>query len=606
MYIDNTTCARRNSRGQSDKRGGHHRHCQRVMHRSASKTSHPCCEQRTKEYLGMYVVKCIYPSAPEFSVSSSMSSISQMASPFMVAGCATGMRIWMRVWEKQWWSRSRKKDLDVFCSQRNTNNLLLSLVVNHHDSSKTLPLPAANLLVKSMVPPANAEQALSSRKRVSDGLVDPSLGRLQKAAKTVAIARLLVLEAKATGANRRGKRPPADEIPPPRRSVRKQLVDGIGIVVAAVDDEQPPTLVPVHGEAPQLPRTRTSTTRSETTSSPCQSTGNKPIAITPGRHSPARSAPSSLAAGVVIPSSAGTNNCTGTNRTGTNLFDKEEEVTNTHAAATLNETVQATTRKNVNTRLERATPLPSLTPISPGRTTTSPPKQKMSSHTSSLTTTITNTTQTRSCHGTNNVNDHRRSYGDEKNDMGSIGSSDTTTPSSLDRVVRLVQLLVPILFLITSARSMVFSIQRSALTRSGIVNAASYAAAAMASSSGNTNLTLRDILTDHDTGFHLAMAPAFFGFYGYFGALAAWYDLEPNLPVRSLAGASAGAMAAILMGAGISPQVAADFCADMTLSHFADFPGFGAVFRGHKFERLMDDFLTAATNRTRRRSGPWP
>jgi Patatin-like phospholipase len=132
---------------------------------------------------------------------------------------------------------------------------------------------------------------------------------------------------------------------------------------------------------------------------------------------------------------------------------------------------------------------------------------------------------------------------------------------------------------------------------------ASYAAVAIAQS-GQTNLTLRDILTDHDTGFHLAMAPAFFGFYGYFGALAAWYDLEPNLPVRSLAGASAGAMAAILMGAGISPQVAADFCAEMTLSHFADFPGFGAVFRGHKFERLMDEFLTAATNRTSL-SGSW-
>jgi hypothetical protein len=34
-------------------------------------------------------------------------------------------------------------------------------------------------------------------------------------------------------------------------------------------------------------------------------------------------------------------------------------------------------------------------------------------------------------------------------------------------------------------------------------------------------LTLRDILTDSTTGFHLAIAPSFFGFFGYFGMLAA-------------------------------------------------------------------------------------
>jgi len=116
-------------------------------------------------------------------------------------------------------------------------------------------------------------------------------------------------------------------------------------------------------------------------------------------------------------------------------------------------------------------------------------------------------------------------------------------------------------------------------------------------------LSLRDILMDHENGFHLAMAPAFFGFYGYFGTLAGWFDAvregasndrpeQQQLPIKSVAGASAGAMTAILLAAGIAPQVAADFCADMTVGRFADFPGFGAVFRGNKFEAIMHEFMT--------------
>lgn len=109
--------------------------------------------------------------------------------------------------------------------------------------------------------------------------------------------------------------------------------------------------------------------------------------------------------------------------------------------------------------------------------------------------------------------------------------------------------------------------------------------------------TLRDVLLDHDTGFHLAMAPAFFGFYAYFGVLDAWMEAvqhttgSRHLPLRSVVGASAGAMTAILLGAGIDPQVAANFCANITLGKFADFPGFGAVFRGNKFEAIMDNFV---------------
>jgi hypothetical protein len=112
-----------------------------------------------------------------------------------------------------------------------------------------------------------------------------------------------------------------------------------------------------------------------------------------------------------------------------------------------------------------------------------------------------------------------------------------------------------------------------------------------------SNITLREFLID-PTGFHLGMAPAFFGFYGYFGALAAW-DEELSTEafsllkerIRSVAGASAGAMAAVLIAAGVPPRVAAEFCTTVTLPRFADPPGVGAAFRGDKFEQIMYDFL---------------
>jgi hypothetical protein len=89
-------------------------------------------------------------------------------------------------------------------------------------------------------------------------------------------------------------------------------------------------------------------------------------------------------------------------------------------------------------------------------------------------------------------------------------------------------------------------------------------------------LTLRDILTDSSTtGFHLAIAPSFFGFFGYFGMVAAWlddpqqhpYDDQPTsfssvldqLPIRSVVGASAGAMVAILLAANVAPINAMTF-----------------------------------------------
>ena len=118
----------------------------------------------------------------------------------------------------------------------------------------------------------------------------------------------------------------------------------------------------------------------------------------------------------------------------------------------------------------------------------------------------------------------------------------------------------------------------------------------------STDVTLRSYLERNDSGFSLAMAPAFFGFYGYFGILAAWdehlasYEPEEFLRsgrVRSVAGASAGAMAAVLLSAGVKPRSAADFCTTVTLEKFADFPGVGGLFKGHLFEKLMEDFLTS-------------
>ncbi|GKZ01490.1 hypothetical protein MPSEU_001099600 [Mayamaea pseudoterrestris] len=112
------------------------------------------------------------------------------------------------------------------------------------------------------------------------------------------------------------------------------------------------------------------------------------------------------------------------------------------------------------------------------------------------------------------------------------------------------------------------------------------------------DMTLRDVLTN-PKGFHLALAPSFFGFYGYFGMLAAWEEtvdgqlLRDPTKLHSVAGASAGAMVAVLLAADVRPRKAAEFCASMTLRKFADPFGLLGMFKGHKFERLMENFLRA-------------
>ena len=103
-----------------------------------------------------------------------------------------------------------------------------------------------------------------------------------------------------------------------------------------------------------------------------------------------------------------------------------------------------------------------------------------------------------------------------------------------------------------------------------------------------SNLTLRQVLQEP---FALAMAPAFFGFYAYFGMLDAW---PTDALIEQVAGSSAGAMAAVLLASHTTtPKQAADFCANVTLSDFADFPGVGAWFVGDAFEALLQEFLGA-------------
>ena len=120
--------------------------------------------------------------------------------------------------------------------------------------------------------------------------------------------------------------------------------------------------------------------------------------------------------------------------------------------------------------------------------------------------------------------------------------------------------------------------------------------------------TLRDYLT-HPDGFHMAFAPAFFGFFAYFGCLSALEEGTRGLIVppiaekkdvgeenaclglRSVSGASAGAMAATLLASGIDPTVAAEFTSKFTWGMVSDPPGIGGYVKGNRFEEAMVDFL---------------
>jgi len=131
-------------------------------------------------------------------------------------------------------------------------------------------------------------------------------------------------------------------------------------------------------------------------------------------------------------------------------------------------------------------------------------------------------------------------------------------------------------------------------------------------SAPSSNPTLREFLS-HPEGFHMAFAPAFFGFFAYFGALAALEEetggglVVPTSRrsaadtggLRSAAGASAGAMAAVMLAAGIQPNAAADFASGFTWSRIADPPGWGGYVKGYNFEAAMRLFLSEAKARLR-------
>ena len=108
--------------------------------------------------------------------------------------------------------------------------------------------------------------------------------------------------------------------------------------------------------------------------------------------------------------------------------------------------------------------------------------------------------------------------------------------------------------------------------------------------------------------------PRIFGIYVYFGVLTAFHEsvLLPDeikdgkviLPIcgstvtscrdkvqetllKSVAGASAGAMAAVLIASGLNPRDSAEFASSVTFDKFADPPGYGGVLKGNIFEELM-------------------
>jgi len=135
-----------------------------------------------------------------------------------------------------------------------------------------------------------------------------------------------------------------------------------------------------------------------------------------------------------------------------------------------------------------------------------------------------------------------------------------------------------------------------------------------------STMTLRQFLS-HPDGFHLALAPAFYGYYAYFGALLAIHEMDINctgfykssdkisiLPVsskatphaeqkvllKSISGSSAGALVATAIAFGSDPRDAVDFISSLTLGSIADPPGFLGIFRGYSVEKLITKFFQGA------------
>ena len=130
-----------------------------------------------------------------------------------------------------------------------------------------------------------------------------------------------------------------------------------------------------------------------------------------------------------------------------------------------------------------------------------------------------------------------------------------------------------------------------------------------------TEMTLRKYLT-HENGIHVGLAPAFFGYNVYFGVLTSLLENlnhnvndadtfyndtsttvrvrvveTPKMKIKSVAGASAGAMAAVMLSMGLNPRDSADFASTMTLSKFWDPPGIGGFLKGDLFQSIMVERL---------------
>ncbi|KAL3776060.1 hypothetical protein HJC23_008215 [Cyclotella cryptica] len=118
--------------------------------------------------------------------------------------------------------------------------------------------------------------------------------------------------------------------------------------------------------------------------------------------------------------------------------------------------------------------------------------------------------------------------------------------------------------------------------------------------------TLREYL-NHPNGFHMAFAPAFFGFFAFFGALIGLEEetngrIVPSIStknscdvklttckLKSVAGASAGTMATVMLACGIQPRQAAEFACTFTWRMVADPPGLGGCVKA-----FMRNFINYA------------
>jgi hypothetical protein len=61
--------------------------------------------------------------------------------------------------------------------------------------------------------------------------------------------------------------------------------------------------------------------------------------------------------------------------------------------------------------------------------------------------------------------------------------------------------------------------------------------------------------------------------------------------LKSVAGASAGAMASVLLAAGLNPRGNLEFASSLTINHFWDFPGYGGIIKGELLEEIMVERL---------------